>query len=228
MRRNEESTRKQILDAALRQFAAKGYSGTSVQDVISRTAFTKPTLYYHFGSKTGLFKALIEQASDECYEIIQSAGRTSECLEQQLVEIIAAMFQFFRDRKDLTRLAFAAAFAAPKELPGGVNAGARRLRTFRFLHALIVHGQAQGALARSLNSRTLTCGIYGALSFYLMANVLLPGTRLDRQTAQDVVSLFLNGARPDSQKRGRPGSESQPASRATKPRGAPLVERLSA
>jgi len=200
MAKNEDSTRKQILEAALELFAAKGYSGTSVQDVVSRTPFTKPTLYYHFGSKTGLFKALLEQASDGCYEIMQAAAASSDCLDEQLVNILAAMFQFFRDRKDLTRLAFAAAFAAPKELPADLNQGSRRSRAFNFFHSLISRAIANGTLTKSLNSRTLTYGIYGALSFYLMANVLLPGTKLDRQTAEDVVNLFLNGAKLEARK----------------------------
>ena len=59
----EASTR--ILNAAVRVFAARGYAATSVQELLRGTGYSKPTLYYHFGSKAGLFRAILDFAYDE-------------------------------------------------------------------------------------------------------------------------------------------------------------------
>ena len=186
--------RARILAAAERQFAEGGYSGTSVGDIIQATGYTKPTLYYHFGSKEGLFRAILERAHQQCFELMEQAARKSLHVPEQLTEILAALFEFLRHRKDLTRLAFAAAFAAPRELPREPRDIARRRQYFDYFHSLVKRGMDEGVLDRDLASRELAYGIYGALSFHLMANLVLPGTPLNRRTAERIVSLFMKGA----------------------------------
>jgi AcrR family transcriptional regulator len=57
---NVMDNRTVILDAALTLFAAKGYDGVGVQEIVEAAGLTKPTLYHYFGSKQGLLQALIE------------------------------------------------------------------------------------------------------------------------------------------------------------------------
>lgn len=47
-----------LLLSALSHFAAKGYNGVQVKEVAAEAGVSKPTLYYHFGSKEGLFRQL--------------------------------------------------------------------------------------------------------------------------------------------------------------------------
>jgi hypothetical protein len=49
-------------------------------------------------------------------------------------------------------------------------------------------------LKTKFTARELTYGIFGAVSFHLMANLLLPGTPLNRRTAERLVGLYLEGA----------------------------------
>ena len=53
------SARDDILGAARVLFAERGYAATSVREIAEAVGVTKPTLYYHFGSKDGLFTALV-------------------------------------------------------------------------------------------------------------------------------------------------------------------------
>ena len=47
-----------LLLVALTHFASKGYDGVQVREVAEEAGVSKPTLYYHFGSKEGLFRQL--------------------------------------------------------------------------------------------------------------------------------------------------------------------------
>ena len=47
-----------LLQVALTHFAARGYDGVQVREVAEEAGVSKPTLYYHFGSKEGLFRQL--------------------------------------------------------------------------------------------------------------------------------------------------------------------------
>ncbi|MQA97207.1 MAG: TetR family transcriptional regulator [Streptosporangiales bacterium] len=56
-----EATRNALVAAATELFAAKGYQGTSVEDVARRARVTRGALYHHFGSKQELFEAVFEE-----------------------------------------------------------------------------------------------------------------------------------------------------------------------
>ena len=61
-RREADITRRDILDAAMEEFAAKGLSGARVDAIAAKTRTTKPMIYYHFGSKEKLYAAVMEEA----------------------------------------------------------------------------------------------------------------------------------------------------------------------
>lgn len=71
-RRPRESsikTREIILDAALREFADKGFDGARVDQIALLTGLNKNVLYHHFASKDGLFVAVLERT----YAVIRSS-----------------------------------------------------------------------------------------------------------------------------------------------------------
>ncbi len=55
---DEGDLKARLLLSALSHFAAKGYDGVQVKEVAEEAGVSKPTLYYHFGSKEGLFRQL--------------------------------------------------------------------------------------------------------------------------------------------------------------------------
>jgi AcrR family transcriptional regulator len=54
-----------IEDAAARLFAERGYSATTVQDIVSAAGVSKPMLYRHFESKKDLQMKLLARRRDE-------------------------------------------------------------------------------------------------------------------------------------------------------------------
>ena len=190
----DSSTRHQVLQAALRKFADCGYEGTSVQDIVEAAQVTKPTLYYYFGNKAELYQALVDYAHEERRRLMQAAAERGDTLAGKLVEILAAVFDFLQNNRDLMRIAFATAFAAPGELPAEIRYVDKCSRNFEFIHELIRRGQATGELDSHFDSKELAFGIYGQLNIYVMAHLLMPECKLNRQTAERIVKLFLAGA----------------------------------
>ncbi|WP_421994199.1 CerR family C-terminal domain-containing protein [Reyranella sp.] len=60
-----EDTRRRILETALDLFAAQGYEGTSTRQIAEGAAVNLPAIQYYFGSKEGLYRAIID---DICAE----------------------------------------------------------------------------------------------------------------------------------------------------------------
>ncbi|WP_214326371.1 TetR/AcrR family transcriptional regulator [Nonomuraea sediminis] len=72
MRRAER--REQILGAATRAFASRGYAATSLDDVAAEAGISRVILYRHFESKNELYRAILERACTLLAERVGSAG----------------------------------------------------------------------------------------------------------------------------------------------------------
>lgn len=59
MRRAAGETRDAILAAAATAFAARGFSGTSVDSIAKASGFNKAMIYYHFRNKKGLYVEIL-------------------------------------------------------------------------------------------------------------------------------------------------------------------------
>jgi AcrR family transcriptional regulator len=191
---NHSDAQQQILRAALKHFAHSGYAAASVQRIVDEARVSKPALYYHFQDKAGLFQALVDQAHDERHRLLQAAVASAPDLKSQLVEILTALFDYQQKNRELMRIAFATAFAAPGEVPEGLRCSEKCERNFEFIHSLMKKAVAAGILDRQFDSRELAYGFYGQVNSYLVSQLLMPDCRLNRQTAVRIVKLFLAGA----------------------------------
>ncbi|HTS91887.1 MAG TPA: TetR/AcrR family transcriptional regulator [Stellaceae bacterium] len=56
-----EGVKRNIIEIATEEFAANGYNGARVDEIAARTNSSKRMLYYYFGDKEGLFRAVLEE-----------------------------------------------------------------------------------------------------------------------------------------------------------------------
>jgi len=82
----EKATSQRILLAAARLFAEKGFSNVSIRDVCRQSGTTAPVIYYHFGSKRGLFEAVVGEKISirgfvDALAKVAAKGRAVEGLE---------------------------------------------------------------------------------------------------------------------------------------------------
>src|SRR5438874_13431400 len=66
--------REAILDAALIEFAERGWAGTSTEDIARRAGISQPYLFRLFGTKKELFKASVARCLRETLEMFQRAA----------------------------------------------------------------------------------------------------------------------------------------------------------
>ncbi|HSM82140.1 MAG TPA: TetR/AcrR family transcriptional regulator [Nodosilinea sp.] len=63
--RDAEATKAEILDAAEEEFAKFGFNGAKTEAIAAKTGVTKAMIYYHFGSKEELYKAVIQRPAED-------------------------------------------------------------------------------------------------------------------------------------------------------------------
>ena len=63
-----EDTRRRILRAALELFGSQGFEGASTRALADRAEVNLPAIQYYFGSKEGLYRAVIQQITERVAE----------------------------------------------------------------------------------------------------------------------------------------------------------------
>lgn len=99
-----------IARAAARLFAARGYDATSVREIVAAAGVTKPSLYYHFGSKEGLAQALVTRPLTDLLDRLRAIGRTESDPERSVVRMLEAQFTFCAEDPDRARFVYALFF----------------------------------------------------------------------------------------------------------------------
>jgi AcrR family transcriptional regulator len=66
-------SRRLILETALRLFAERGYSGTSIRDIAAACGLQGPTIYSHYPSKEHVLAELVRIAHDEHLRRVRAA-----------------------------------------------------------------------------------------------------------------------------------------------------------
>ena len=190
----DSATRQLLLNAALKIFAERGYAATSVNEIVTAARVSKPVLYYYFADKADLFQALVDRAHDERLRLMQKAAVRGATVAEKLEDVVSAMFEFSHENVELMRLAFATAFASPGEAPGHAKCREKGRRNYEFVKALIEKGMKAGELATQFTADEMAMSIYGQLNSYAMLRVLCPEIPVNRQSARQIVKLYLSGA----------------------------------
>lgn len=90
-------SRERLVATGLRMFVDRGYDAVGVQEIVSESGVTKPSLYHHFGSKLGLLEELAHRAGERLFAEIGDATVYARDLPRNL-ELLAAAFLSFADR----------------------------------------------------------------------------------------------------------------------------------
>jgi len=112
-----EDTRRRILETALQVFAIDGYDGASTRQLAERAGVNLPAIQYYFGSKEGLFRAVIDS-------IIE---RTEQHMEPLAGEVRAALARADTPRDVLLELLCRMLEAFVSLVTGGPHVEAKRL-----------------------------------------------------------------------------------------------------
>ena len=120
---NPDQTRREILRAAGEEFAASGFVGATTRAVAARAGVNVATLHYHYGSKEGLYRAVLENAAHGTLPAVPE-GEAAETVSR----LVDALFAFGAERPTLSRLALLDRLAGPEPRAGrGVDERVRWL-----------------------------------------------------------------------------------------------------
>ena len=99
-----EATREDILEAATEEFADKGLSGARIDKIADRTSTSKRMIYYYFGSKDALYRAVLEREYSRIRRAEASIALDELDPQKALAELIRQTFDSHLQRPNFIRL----------------------------------------------------------------------------------------------------------------------------
>ncbi len=99
-----DSTKNNIFEVALKLFSEKGFDAVGVQEIVDRSGITKPTLYYYYGNKKGIFEAIIKEKGQSLIDCTRTASKYEHSFMESLTKILKSQIDFAKKESDFFRL----------------------------------------------------------------------------------------------------------------------------
>jgi AcrR family transcriptional regulator len=166
--RNAENTKERIYAAATKIFAKMGFDGARVDKIAAAAKVNKQLLYHHFGSKDGLFTAVIERA----YVGIRSQEAALELdslrADKAIMKLVEFTWSYYLENPDFIRLLNSENQLEARHLKGSARTREINASHIAIARKLIARGKREGSIRRDLDVMQLNVNIAALGFFYLM------------------------------------------------------------
>jgi AcrR family transcriptional regulator len=166
-------TREQVVQAAMDEFAARGYRGTSLDMVAAKLGVTRQALLHYFPSKVKLLLAVLElREQQDAERFMALAGQHG----WSFAELFPAIIREYTEHPGLPRLhTVLAAEAVDPEHPAHAWFVDRYRRIRDWMARSIADSQAQGRLAASIAPEAQAAALLALLEGLQLQALLEPG-----------------------------------------------------
>jgi len=146
-----EETRRDIIDAAMKEFAEKGLAGARVDDIAARTRTTKPMIYYHFGSKEKLYAAVIEEAYGGVRSKEQGLHLDDLPPESAMQRLVEVTFDHHAAHPEHVRLVCVENMERARHITGRPSLVQRNAIAIETVRTLLERGERDGVFRPGIN-----------------------------------------------------------------------------
>ena len=84
--------RRQIMDAAIKLFAQRGYAATSIRQIADEVGVNSAMIHYYFGSKEALLYKVMDQSLEPLVEAISAMKQRKEAPLREFVSLVLSVF----------------------------------------------------------------------------------------------------------------------------------------
>jgi AcrR family transcriptional regulator len=167
--RNPEQTRRDIIDAAIAEFSAKGLSGARVDDIAARTATTKRMIYYYFGSKEQLYAAVIEEAYGWIRDAEQELRLDDLPPREAIRRLVELTFDYHAEHPEFVRLVSIENIHGGQYIAASDSISRRNDAVIRTIQKLLDRGVDAGDFRPGIDALDLHL-LISSFSFYRVSN----------------------------------------------------------
>ncbi len=167
-----------MLQVAASVFAARGYHATSMDEIAERADISKPLLYRYYGSKDGLYLALLDRAGEHLIEGLSQGEHTPDPFKR-IDQAVGGLLGFIDRYRDFWQVLYAEALCSDSP----VSRKVQQIRTRMVAIATVTIAEALGdpTEAGRRDAEPLAYAVLGsgeALSRWWLQHPAVPAQRI--------------------------------------------------
>ncbi|MBP8148810.1 MAG: TetR family transcriptional regulator [Limnohabitans sp.] len=160
-------TMAEILAVATHEFADKGLTGARIDEIAAATRTSKRMIYYYFGSKDGLYLAVLEEAYRRMRSIESDLHLDDLPPAEALKRLVEFTYDHHRDNEDFIRLVMNENIQRGDYLRQSQSIQALNTNAIASVKAVYDRGVGQGVFRAGLDP----VDIHSAISAFTFFNV---------------------------------------------------------
>jgi AcrR family transcriptional regulator len=215
---NLESNKQQrIVDAAVDEFAGKGYARASMNVVVERAGISKGALFKYFQSKSGLFAFVYRMAFNQVKDYLRAVRdeNRDRPFFERLEKVVRAGTDFIRRHPGLARIYYHIRLTGDAPASRAILQELE-LESLNFIQSLVEEARERGELRRDFDPRVAAFLIECILDRFLYIQFLDLSPTGPREGASppsrwipEIIDLVKRGmaALPSHDRRERQGSQ---------------------
>ena len=185
-------TRKKIFTVAARLFADKGYNAVSMRELSEQSGLSKPTIYYYFGSKEGIYKELVTTGVSHIFSAIESTYSLDVSVKDKLNIIFKKFFSACHNFPEFTQFMSNLIYSAEK-MDFMDKFKEQTDRKEQFLIDLFRKGIESGEFDPSLNPKTAAHIYIGVLMHFILMQLSTKEEVLTDDLADNILITLIAG-----------------------------------
>ncbi len=186
-----QDSRDEILKAATRLFANRGFHETSMSEVAREARVSKALIFWHFKTKEELFLAVLNRLLEPYFIDFAEESRMLD-ERHQILRLVEFYLLFVRDHANSVRF-FLAQMLREQRLSEGLGEQIMKLYSgYRdMLVELIARAQERGLCATGFTPENAAGFILSALNGLMIEFLFMPGATMNPESAVSMVDQWL-------------------------------------
>ena len=194
--KGQDERRRQILQAAVRAFARKGYHACRVSDIAKEAGVAYGLVYHYYRSKEALLEAIFKETWGAMLETIRSVEQLDEPAREQVRKVTEIVLRTWKRDPELVRVLVREVTRSSQvqEETDEIDLA------YQALQRIVEGGQATGEFRKDVDARLTATIWYGALEEILTGWAFgqLPDGEDDVSRSEHaVVEIVAGGLAPD-------------------------------
>lgn len=195
-----DERREFILNRSKSVFARLGYTDASTGELARASEVTEPMLYKHFGSKKGLYLAVMKQYCTRFLQLwrVRVNRHAEEDLQEALAQVIMDYRAALKEDPEIQKVLMqSASNAHDPEIAQGLQIHGRKV--YLIIHQLLEQAQMEGFVAADVDLNAATWGFLSMVLAMQYSLVLNLNDELNDDVISKMSTIWVRGLRASSE-----------------------------
>jgi AcrR family transcriptional regulator len=191
---DDDNTKSKIVNVAARLIGQKGYHAVSMREISEQSGVSKPTIYYYFNSKEGLFHYLFNTAIAYSDSQINEILARDISVREKMTELIKARFHQTLKYPDFAKF-FLHLFIFMEDTPLSKQFQAEAIIRREIITRLIQQGINNKEFGLSVEPPIAVEIIIGTLIHFIAQQLLSTKKILSDDLATKIMKVLFNDSK---------------------------------